>query len=87
VTYGIAIRQVGKRWFHCLGNEEKPLIEVEASYGDGINYVLNEKLSLEAGYSVYDWIPFKKWNLTGKGARKFREQIITALEQEMEVTP
>lgn len=66
--------KVGKRWFVITAFDEeatnpKPIANVEASY------------------SVRDWMwndPEKRskkvWTLTGKGARKYRQQIIDHLE-------
>ncbi len=76
------IYKVGKRWFICKG----PEIDVEASYGNGIKTIQNDALSREAGYSVYDWVPVRKWNITGKGAKKYRNEIILELEESLNLS-
>lgn len=81
----ITIYQVGKRWFKCLGNVKNPLVSVEATYSKGFTRTYNSIKSKEAGYDVYDWTPAIIWTLTGKGANKYRKEIIQELDKE--VTP
>jgi len=71
----VDVAQVGKRWFLVKANG----IDVEASYVVSTKFVKNETDSRKAGYSVYDHVPFRKWILTGKGARKHREEIVKEL--------
>jgi hypothetical protein len=82
----IDVQKVGKRWFLCWSTENHN-IEVEASYSFGTDCISNPKASIEAGYNVYNWVDVRRWILTGKGARKFREEIIAALNSKMEVSP
>lgn len=72
----VEVNQVGKRWFLCTDSK----IDVEATYTKGTNIVHNPSRSINAGYDVYDWVPTKRWVLTGKGAKKHRSQIISAIE-------
>lgn len=69
------VNQVGKRWFLVTGKG----VDVEASFAVGINHVENPEQSRVAGYKVYDWVPKKRWTLTGKGARKHRDFVIEAI--------
>ena len=78
---GIEITRVGKKWFHCISSELK--IMVEASYSNRTKFVINPKDTETAGYNVWDHIRYISWNLTGTGANKYRNEIISALEESM----
>lgn len=61
------IEQVGKRWFIV-----HRVIEVS-----GRRYVV---WKCEATYTVGYWGKDRKWTLTGKGSRAYRDGIVQALE-------
>jgi hypothetical protein len=65
-------QQVGKRWFKLLafGDPTRiPIVQAEASYSVKDQYWPNSK---DHGKKV--------WTITGKGSKKYRNQIIDHLE-------
>lgn len=80
IQVDIEINQVGKRWFNCVEKSGKAEIKVEATFSNGFNRIYSPTKSAKAGYQVYDWIPARIWTLTGKGSKRFRAQIESALE-------
>lgn len=63
------ISQVGNRWFIVCDKETQIKVHVEASYG---YQTLYEKPDYQAR-------TLRKWVLTGKGSKRYRDELITAL--------
>lgn len=61
------VEQVGKRWFIV-----RRVLNI-----NGNKY---EAWKLEASYEIGYWGRQRKWTLTGKGSRSYRDGIIKALE-------